>query len=64
MAAGKSRAEAAQEMNVSQTSIFHAEESPELSLLRLRTRMIEAYSPFRVVAPLFTLKTTRPSGEL
>jgi hypothetical protein len=28
-------------MKVSPTSIFHAEESPELSRLRLRTRMIE-----------------------
>ena len=41
-----------------------SDESPELSLLRLRTRMIETYSPFRVVGPVFTLKTARPSGEL
>ena len=51
-----SRAQAAREMSVSQTSIFHAEESPEQSLLRLRMRMIEAYSPFRVVGPAFRLE--------
>jgi DNA-binding XRE family transcriptional regulator len=39
--AKKSRAQAAREMEVSQTSVFHAEESPEESLRRLRTRMIE-----------------------
>lgn len=54
--AGKSRAEAARDMKVSQTSIFHAEESPEQALLKLRTRMIEAYSPFKVIGPVFYLE--------
>ena len=54
--AKKSRAEAARDMNVSQTSIFHAEESPDKSLLGLRTRMIEAYSPFQVLGPGFRLE--------
>lgn len=62
--AKKSRAQAAREMNVSQTSIFHAEESPEQSLLRLRTRMIEAYSPFRVVGPVFRLERSRAAREM
>jgi hypothetical protein len=57
--AQKSRAQAARDMRVSQTSIFHAEESPEQSLLKLRTRMIEAYSPFQVVGGLFSLKRKR-----
>lgn len=53
---GKTRAQAAREMGVSQTSIFHAEESPEQSLVKLRLRMIEAYSRFKVVGPMFCLK--------
>jgi DNA-binding XRE family transcriptional regulator len=54
--AKKSRAQAAREMRVSQTSIFNAEENPEQSLLKLRMRMIEAYSPFQVVSGPFILK--------
>jgi DNA-binding XRE family transcriptional regulator len=54
--AGKTRAQAAREMGVAQTSIFHAEESPEQSLVRLRVRMIEAYSPYQVVGPVYLLK--------
>ena len=54
--AGKKRAQAARDMGVSQTSIFHAEESPEQSLAKLRARMIEAYSPFKVVGPVFYLE--------
>ena len=51
-----SRAQAARDMEVSQTSIFHAEESPEHGLIKLRTRMIETYSPFKVVGPVYLLK--------
>ena len=54
--AGKSRAQAAREMKVAQVSIFRAEENPEESLLKLRIRMIEAYSPFKVIGPVFHLK--------
>ena len=54
--AGKTRAQAARDMGVAQTSIFHAEESPIQSLLKLRVRMIEAYSPYRVVGPVYHLK--------
>jgi DNA-binding XRE family transcriptional regulator len=53
--AKKTRAHAAREMNVSQTSIFNAEESPNQSLLKLRIRMIESYSEFRIVGPKFFL---------
>ena len=55
MNAGKKRAQAARDMGVSQTSIFHAEESPEQSLSKLRVRMIEAYSDLKVVGPIFYL---------
>ena len=54
--AGKTRAQAAREMDVSQTSIFQAEEKPEQGLLKLRLRMIEAYSPFTVTGPVFYLE--------
>jgi DNA-binding XRE family transcriptional regulator len=54
--AGKTRAQAAREMKVSQTSIFQAEEMPEQALVKLRTRMIETYSPFKVTGPVFYLK--------
>ncbi len=54
--AGMTRAQAARDMNVSQTTIFHAEESPAQSLLKVRVRMIELYSPFRVKGPLYQLE--------
>ncbi|HEX4263923.1 MAG TPA: hypothetical protein VH597_06250 [Verrucomicrobiae bacterium] len=54
--AGKKRAQAAREMGVAQTSIFNAEETPGQSLTKLRMRLIETYSPFKVVGPIFLLK--------
>ncbi|MEI8288148.1 MAG: hypothetical protein WCH99_01645 [Verrucomicrobiota bacterium] len=53
---GKTRAQAAREMEVAQTSIFQAEEKPGQALLKLRMRMIEAYSPFKATGPVFYLK--------
>jgi DNA-binding XRE family transcriptional regulator len=54
--AGKTRAQAAREMKVTQTSIFNAEESPDQSLLKLRMRMIEAYSQYIVRGPIYLLE--------
>jgi DNA-binding XRE family transcriptional regulator len=54
--AGKTRAEAGRELEVSHVSIHRAEENPEVSLLKLRMRMIEAYSPFKIVGPVFHLE--------
>lgn len=54
--AGKSRAEAGRDMGVSHVSIHRAEENPEESLGKLRMRMIEKYSPFKVIGPVFYLK--------
>ena len=54
--AGKTRAQAARDMGVAQTSIFNAEEAPDQSLLKLRIRMIEAYSPYRIRGPVFLLE--------
>jgi DNA-binding XRE family transcriptional regulator len=56
-AAGKKRADAARDMEVKQTSIFHAEESADNnSYIKLRTRMIEMYSPFKVMGPQYWLE--------
>jgi hypothetical protein len=55
-AAGKSKSEAARELKVAPSSIFNAEERPELSLTSLRIRIIEAYSPYRVEGPVYLLK--------
>jgi DNA-binding XRE family transcriptional regulator len=60
--AGKTRAQAAREMKVSQTSIFQAEEMPEHALLKLRMRIIEAYSPFKVIGPVFLLEKKKCSA--
>lgn len=54
--AGKTRARAARDLGVAQTSIFNAEESPELSLLKLRMRIIATYSPYKVRGPVFVLE--------
>lgn len=59
IAAGKTRAEAARDMGIKHPSIFHAEESPEQSFTKLRCRMIEAYSDFKVSGPLFKLEPKR-----
>ena len=54
--AGKTRAEAGRELGVSHVSIHRAEENPEISLLKLRLRMIQTYSTFAVVGPVFYLE--------
>lgn len=54
-AADKTRAEAARDMGIKQPSIFHAEESPEKTFVKLRRRMIEAYSSYKVEGPFYRL---------
>lgn len=55
-AAGKSKADVARELGVAAPTIFGAEEQPEMSLTKLRVRIIEACSPFKVVGPVFLLR--------
>jgi DNA-binding XRE family transcriptional regulator len=55
-AAGKRKAEVARELNVSTPSVYNAEERHDLSLHKLRIRMIETYSNYKVVGPVFYLK--------
>jgi DNA-binding XRE family transcriptional regulator len=52
----KSCSEAGRDMGVSHVSIHRVEENPEESLLKLRLRMIEAYSQFKVRDPVFYLE--------
>ena len=53
--AGKSKVEAARELGVAPPTVFNAEEKPEMSLTKLRIRIIETYSPFKVTGPVFCL---------
>ena len=55
-ASGKSKAEVARELGVAAPTIFSAEERPEMSLTKLRIRMIEAYSPYEVIGAVYFLK--------
>ena len=54
--ANTTRTQAARDMKVSQTSIFNTEESPDQGLIKLRMRMIEAYSKFKVSGPVYLLE--------
>ena len=53
---GKNRAEAARELSVARQAIIYAEDHPEMSLTKLRRRLIETYSTQRVTGPLFLIK--------
>jgi hypothetical protein len=55
-AAGKRKAQVARELDVSTPSVYNAEERPEMSLHKLRIRMIEAYSGYKVVGPVYYLR--------
>ncbi len=55
-AAGKNRAEAARELEVSRISVIHAEDFPEKSMFKLRKRIIEKYSPQKLIGPVYWLE--------
>ena len=54
--AGKTRTQAARELGVAQPTLFQAEEEPKRSLNKLRKQIIERYSEFEVVGPVFLLR--------
>jgi DNA-binding XRE family transcriptional regulator len=56
LAAGKTKVAVASELGVKHPAIVHAEENMEQSMLKLRIRMIEKYSPYKVIGPVFLLK--------
>ena len=51
--AAKSRFQASKDLGVSHVSIHRAEENPQLSLTKLRIRIIEKYSSLKVTGPVF-----------
>ena len=56
VASGKNRADAARELGVARPSLIQAEESPDKTLGKLRIRIIEKYSPFKVAGPAYWLE--------
>lgn len=56
MAAGRNRAQAARELGVARPSLIHAEEFPEKSFFKLRRRIIEKYSPYKLTGPVYWLE--------
>ena len=56
VAAGKNRSEAARELGVARPSLIHAEDYPEKTFVKLRCRMIEKYSSYKVVGPVYRLE--------
>jgi len=46
----------ARELGVAQPAVFNAEEKPRMSLHKLRIRMIETYSKYKVVGPVYYLE--------
>ena len=56
IAAGKNRAQAARELGVARPSVIYAEDCPEKSFFKLRKRIIEKYSPHKVVGPVYWLE--------
>ena len=48
---------AALELKVSKAAVVMAENSPQRSLSKLRKRIIECYSEFKVVGPAFWLES-------
>lgn len=53
---GMSKADIARKLNAARPSIQQAEENPEQSLTKLRIRIIETCSPYRVCGPAFWLE--------
>jgi hypothetical protein len=56
---GKRKADIARELELGAPTIQHAEEYPEMSLTKVRKRIIETCSPYELVGPVFFLKRAR-----
>lgn len=61
MAAKKTKAEVGRELKVSRMTVHQAEEYPDVSLTKLRCRIIERYSDFNVIGPIFVLERKKRS---
>jgi hypothetical protein len=55
-AAGLRKIDVARKLEVAPPAIYNAEERPDLSLHKLRIRMIETLSDYQVVGPVYYLK--------
>jgi DNA-binding XRE family transcriptional regulator len=56
---GLNRAQAARDLGVARQSLIHAEDQPEKSFTKLRCRMIERYSSYKVRGPVFVLEAKK-----
>lgn len=54
--AGRTKEQTSRELKVGRPSVQHAEESPKQSLFKLRKRIIEQYSPYKIVGPVYFLE--------
>ena len=54
--AGKTSAQAARELGVARPTMHQAEDEPERSLSKLRKQIIEAYSDYEVIGPVYLLR--------
>lgn len=55
-ASGKNRPQVAQELGVTRHAVLYAENFPEKSFFKLRKRIIETYSPYKVIGPVIWLE--------
>ena len=53
---GRRKADVARELKLGKPTIQQAEEYPEMSLTKVRKRIIEACSPYELAGPVFFLK--------
>ena len=56
---GKRKADVARELKLGKPTIQQAEEYPQMSLTKVRRRIIEACSPYQLIGPVFFLKRKR-----
>lgn len=54
--AGVTKSEAARQLGVVKGTIHQAEECPDVSLAKIRIRIIEKYSPFKVTGRFYRLE--------
>ena len=53
---GKTKAELGRELKVTRATMQDVEERPERNFIKLRRRIIEKYSRFKLVGPVFLLR--------
>ena len=58
-AANVTRAQTARELNVAAPTVHYAEEEPQRGLHKLRKQIIEKYSEYEVVGPVYLLRKKR-----